>query len=57
MDEEDVERQANKAKRLAGLRMAKDIRAYHSQGQVANADGFNLGRKPSILKVETDNLS
>ena len=44
-------------KRMAALRLAKDIEAYHNQGEVANARGFNLGKKPSILKVETDGLS
>lgn len=39
------------------MRLAKDIQAYHSQGSLANADGFNLGKKGSILQVEMDGLS
>ena len=55
--EETEARHENKMKRMAALRLAKDIEAYHNQGEVANTRGFNLGKKPSILKVETDGLS
>jgi uncharacterized protein (DUF4415 family) len=47
----------NKSKRLASLRLAKDVMAFHRQGRVANADGFKVGRGASILKINTDHLS
>ena len=33
------------------------VSAYHNQGKEANVDGFKIGRRPTILKVNTDNLS
>ena len=47
----------NKGKRLAALRLAKNVSAYHNQGSFANRDGFNVGKTPSILKIPTDGLS
>ena len=52
-EEEDAKEQ-NKMRRLASLRLAKDIAAYHSQGKRANVDGFNVGGTGSTLMVETD---
>lgn len=49
--------QENRQKRLIALRLAKNIQTFNNQGVVANVDGFQLGSKPAILKVETDNLS
>ena len=47
----------NRRKRLLSLKMAKDIQAYHNQGQVVDKSGFKLAKTPSILKVETENLN
>lgn len=46
----------NKAKRVAMMRFSRDLQAYHNQGSQANIDGFNIGKKPSILQIKTDDL-
>ena len=51
-----AERQ-NALKRVAAKRLARNVAAYHNQGRVASVDGFNLTKKPSILKVETNGLT
>lgn len=55
--EEERLAKERKDKRIAALRVGKDIQAFNSQGQSANVDGFKLGAEPSILNVETDGLS
>lgn len=49
--------QDNRNKRLAALRNAKMISAYHNQGKVANKEGFKFTGNPSIIQIETDGLS
>ena len=56
-EEETLKEKENKERRLAGLRLAKNIEAYHNQGKEANEDGFNLSVTPSIIKIDTDGLS
>lgn len=54
--EETEKEKEIKEQRLVGLRMAKDIEAYHHQGKLADAAAFKIGGSPSTLMVETDGL-
>ena len=55
--EQLAQEEENKKKRMAAMRNAKMISAYHNQGKVANKEGFKFTGTPSIIQIETDGLS
>ena len=53
---ETEEMEENKSKRRAALVLAHNIGAFHNQGKAASVEGFKMGKTPSIIKIETDDL-
>ena len=48
---EKEKEEQDKAKRMATIRLAKDIQAFHNQGKEAGIDGFVIGGSPSTIKI------
>lgn len=55
-EEQVKESKEQKQKRMASMRLAKDIEAYQNQGKEASPTGFKLGKKPSLLSIPLDGL-
>lgn len=55
---EDLEKMSEeKQRRMAGLRLAKNLEAFHNQGVEASTEGFELSKNASILRIDTESLT